>query len=370
MPPEPALAPDPCLLPTGASRTDAEIVVAVAHAEDSTAVARRQPRPFIRLDCNGSARPSAAESWSRDTTGRVWTFVIAPSTGQVTAGSAASEWKSRPDAATVLRQAGVASVVPLDERRLVVTLLWPADSVPAFFAHPGLGLVTDSLPDLPPIVLRRPPSGDLRDALEGDADVLRSGDPTLVQYARTRDAFAVQPLPWNRTYLLVIPDDRDEFQTLIPGDTAAFRVALARDAVPAEARAAAPPYWWDQIRYCSPDASPRPRPTINPTVVSAAEDPVARALAERVVALTANPAITASRLPERYLSRALLGGGARAYVVAVPRTALLPCAEVALWPRGATIIPLVDTRMTAIVRHGVPPFTVDYDGTLRRAEAP
>ena len=271
----------------------------------------------------------------------------------------------------MLRQAGVASVVPLDERRLVVTLLWPADSVPAFFAHPALSLVTDSLPDLSPVVLRRPASGDLRDAMEGDADVLRSGDPGLIQYARTRDAFAVQPLPWNRTYLLVVPDDRNEFQTLIPGDTAAFRSALARDAVPAEARAATPPYWWDQLRYCPPDATTRSRSSgVNHTVVWAAEDPVARALAERVVALTANPAITASRLPEPYLSRALRGGGARAYVVAVPHKALLPCAEVALWPRGATIIPLVDTRMTAIVRHGVPPLTVDYDGTLRRAETP
>jgi hypothetical protein len=345
--------------------------VAVGRAEDSAAVARRQPRPFIRLDCTGSARPSAAESWSPDSTGRVWTFVIAPSAIPVTAGSAASEWNSRPDAATVLRQAGVASVVPLDERRLVVTLPWTADSVPAFFAHPALSLTTDSLPDLSPFVLRRPASGDLRDAIEGDADVLRSGDPSLVQYARTRDAFVVHALPWDRTYLLIIPKGREGFRTLIEGDTTAFRAALARDAVPAEARAAEPPYWWDQLRYCPPaDVFPRPQPAGQGggRAVVAAEDTVARALASRFVGLSSDPAAFRIVAPEPLMGRLLRGGSAEAFVVSVPRTPTLPCLEVALWPPGATVIPLVDTRMTAIARKGVPPLTVDYDGTLRRAE--
>ena len=274
----------------------------------------------------------------------------------------------------MLRQAGVASVVPLDDRRLVVTLLWPADSVPAFFAHTALSLTTDSLPDLSPVVLRRPASGDLRDAIEGDADVLRSGDPTLVQYARTRDAFVVHALPWNRTYLLIIPEGREGFRTLIEGDTAAFRAALARDAVPAEARAAEPPYWWDQLRYCPPaDAFPRPRPAGpggGKAVVAAEADTVARALASRFVGLSSDPAALRIVVPEPLMGRLLRSGSAEAFVVSVPRTPTLPCLEVALWPPGAAIVPLVDTRMTAIARKGVPPLTVDYDGTLRRAESP
>lgn len=373
-PAEPAAAPDRCILPTGDPGEPRELVAAAVRPEDSAIVARRRPEPLIRLDCFGAARPGAAESWTPDSSHRTWTFVLAPSALGVTAAGAAAEWRTRPDAATTLRYAGVASVVPLDDRRLVVTLDRPADSVPALFADPSLGLVTDSLPPTgTTFIARRPSSGDPRDALDAGADILRTGDPALLEYARTRSDFTVHPLPWSRTYVLVVPPGRDALGALIPADSAAFRAGLASDAVRAEARGAEPPFWWDAMGPCPPlETLPSPPGVLGANaVVYALEDPVARALADRVVALSDNPMMATSGLPARSMAEALRGGFGRAYyVVAVPRTALVPCREVAGWPAGSALIPLIDTRMSAIVRRGVPRLTVDFDGGLREVHAP
>jgi hypothetical protein len=70
------------------------------------------------------------------------------------------------------------------------------------------------------------------------------------------------------------------------------------------------------------------------------------------------------------MAEAIRGGLGGAYVLAVARTALVPCREVAGWPDGSTLIPLIDTRMSAIVRRGVPRLTVDLDGALRPVDAP
>jgi hypothetical protein len=370
-PAEPAALPDQCILPTGDPGQPRELVVAAVRPEDSAVVVGGQPEPLIRLDCAGSARPAAAQSWTPDSSHRTWTFVLAPSA--VTAASMAADWSARPDAATTLRQAGVESVIPLDDLRLVVTLNAPSDSVPAAFGHPSLGLVTDSLPQTgTTFVVRRPESGDLRDALDGGADILRTGDPALAEYARSRGDFTVHPLPWARTYLLIIPAERDEFDILVHGDTVGFRAALARDAVHAEARGAEPPYWWDELRHCpAPDTLPRSRPLFDTNAVIFADgDTVARALAERVAALSDNPRTSTVRLPERLMDAALRTGSARAYVVAAPRTPLLPCSEVVAWPPNAAVVPLIDTRSSAIVRRHVPQLTVDFDGRLRPVEAP
>lgn len=371
--PEPVGTPDPCILPTGAPGEPRELLVAAAGPEDSAATAASQSQPLIRLDCLGAPRPAAAESWSADSSHRSWTFVLARSPSGITPGTVAAEWRARPEAAMTLRQAGVASLVPLDNRRLVVTLHWASDSLPVLFADPSLSLVTDSLPPTgTTFVLRRPVSGDLRDALDDGADIARTGDPTLADYARTRGEFAVHPLPWTLTYLLILPADPSGLDSLISEDSTAFRAALARDAVHTEARGAEPPYWWDAPGDCPVrDSVPRslPPPFAN-AVAFTSGDAVARALAERVVALSSNPTTSTASLPERVMARALPAGSASAYVISVPRLPLLPCREVARWPADARVIPLIDTRMSAIVRRGVPPLTADFDGRLRPADQP
>ncbi len=341
--------------------------------EDSSVVARRRPEPLIRLDCLGVARPGTAESWTPDSSHRTWTFVLAPSALDVTSADAVTDWRTRPDAATTLRHGGVASLFPLDDRRIVATLDRPSDSVPALFAHPSLGLLSDTLPPAgTTFVARQVSSGDPRDALDAGVDILRTGDPTILEYARTRNDFTVHSLPWTRTYVLLVPPGHQSFAALIATDSAAFRAGLARDAVHVMARGAEPPFWWDDIGLC-PGLETLPSPQSAPpadAVVYAREDPVARALAERVVALSDQPTTATRGLPARVMAEAIGGGFGRAYVLAVPRPALVPCREVAGWPSGSTLISLIDTRMSVIVRRGVSRLTVDLDGTLRPVDWP
>ena len=68
------------------------------------------------------------------------------------------------------------------------------------------------------------------------------------------------------------------------------------------------------------------------------------------------------------LTTLLRRGAERAYILALPRQTLEPCREIAAFPPGARIHPLIDTRAYAIVRKGAPPLTVDWDGTVRVEE--
>ena len=371
--PEPRSAADPCLIPAGEPGEPRELVVATNRLEDSSAVAPGQPEPLIRIDCRGVPQPAAAASWISDSARRAWTFVLAPSALGVTAGGVAVEWRARPTAATLLRQAGVSSVTPLDQRRLVVTMDRASDSVPTLFADPALSIRTDSLAETgTTFVFRRMVRGDLRDAIDGGADIVRSGDPAIAEYARNRARFTVHKLPWSRTYVLLLPHDLVGFETLIPGDTADFRTELARDAVRADARGAEPSTWWNPAPVCPPsDLRADPRPAGGTEYVAyPTGDEVGQALAERVVALTETPGVRLLAVAPQAMPAMLRAGTARAYVIAVPLVPSAPCLERSLWPPGVRVVPLIDIRLSAIVRHGVPPLTVDFDGRIRPAETP
>jgi hypothetical protein len=369
--PEPVPAADPCLLPTGEPGPPRALVVAASRPDDTASVARPQPQPLLWLDCTGAARPGAAESWTPDSTRRTWTLVLAPSTLDVAAGSAAAEWRTRPEAATTLRHAGVASVVPLDDRRLVVTLDRRYDSVPPVLADPSLALVTDSGPTVGTSFQIRPLAGDPRDALDAGADILPTDDAEVLEYARARQDFLVHPLPWSRTYVLVVPPGQRGFEGLIPADSAAFRADLARNAVRVEARAATGPFWWAGAGLC-PDTEEAASQSARGLRLTAQswDDPVGRALAERLVARAGTSMRVIGGLHPRSPIPAIQSELGTAYVVPVPRAPLVPCREIAAWPAGATVVPLIETRRSVVVRRGVPPLNVELDGRLRIAEVP
>jgi hypothetical protein len=367
--PEPAASPDPCLLPTGQPGKPRALVVAVPWPGDTAVVANSQPQSIIRLDCTGTARPAAARSWTRDRTGRSWTLVIEDAALQISAGAVAAEWRTRPEAATTLRHAGVVSVIPLDQRRLVVTLDRSSDSVPSILADPSLALVTDSGTVAGTTFALRLVVGDARDALDAGADVLTTEDTELLAYARAQDDLLVHPLPWSRTYVLAVPPGQRGVGDLIPPDTASVREDLSRDAVRVEARPAEGPFWWSRPGACPTLGQRATVATTAPRVAtSATSDPVGHAIAERLVALSGK----AMRIVDaRYAGTpitAVRWESGTAYVVPVPRTTLAPCRDLAAWPAGATVVPLVETRRSVIVRRGVPPLTVDFDGRLRAVE--
>ena len=66
-------------------------------------------------------------------------------------------------------------------------------------------------------------------------DVVVSRDPDLLDFARRRAGYLIQPLPWNTTYVLVTAGD-EPIASRPPDEQ---REALARDAITAETRGGA-----------------------------------------------------------------------------------------------------------------------------------
>jgi hypothetical protein len=146
------------------------------------------------------------------------------------------------------------------------------------------------------------------------------------------------------------------------GDSAAFRASLAQDAVRVAARPAAPPFWWAPRPVCPPSAGTRG--TTSAGVAYPSGDPTARALAERVVAMASEPGLRVHPVADDALPATIGRGAWSAYVVPLPKVALVPCRWIATWPDSAVAYPLIETRSTAIVRVGAPPLLIDQDGGL------
>ena len=324
----------------------------------------------LRLDCEGRPLPGLAVAWSRDTSGRFWTFELDPrasadSGARWTASTLAAAWRADPGASAALRWSGVTSLVPLDERRLVAALESPSPEVPRLFADRSFGVPRTRAPTL---TLAPPASGDLRDAIDHGTDLVQTADPALLDYVRRRPGITAVAFPWHRTYVLLLPVRSPGVGAAIPADTAAFQAGLARDAVRADARAAAGPFWWDARAACPTRPAPIARRAPTGAIAYPGGDPVARDLAERLVAL-AGGNVTARGLAADSFGVALQLETERGYVLGVPRQALVPCRESAAWPPGAAVVPLVDARPYAVLRRGAPALVVEWDGAVRPAEA-
>ena len=328
----------------------------------------------VRLDCLGELRPGIM-AWTQESDG-TWTLTLQenaryrsgrplPLTDVVS--TLAASAGSRPP--------GIDSVAVLNDRQIRLFSTGSPDSVLRAMADPALAILED-VPsgdsataeesfDIPaqgprPVIRFRLHLGDSRDALDRGADLLVTRDPALVEYAAGRPEFTLHPLPWDKTYVLAQPA---RAQSLAAGSTDAERQSLARDAVDADARPSEPPFWWSE-RSC-----PAGEPAIASTsdrIVYLREDAVARALAERLVALAA-PAnrLRAVALEQSELAGALRSGSERAYVLGLPRKPLQPCRELSNFPADTRILALIDSRAHAIVRLGAPPLSVDWDGTVR-----
>jgi hypothetical protein len=312
----------------------------------------------LRLDCQDQALPGVARSWDRDSTGRVWTLTLNSPTN---AHAVVAAWN---DSKAVERSMALQSAVTLDDRRIAVTLNTPQDSVPKILADPVFAVAIDSAQRPPRVKFEIQTGMDPRDALDRGGDLVVTRDPALVEYVAARPEFAAFALPWSRTYVLLQPASAEAL-AMVWGD--ADRRSLARDAVSADARAAEPPFWWNEVPACSTRTALEPT-AASSRVVYIRGDEVARGLAERIVALAGSgTGLRAAALEPADFATMLRTGSDRAYVMALPRRTLAPCRESAAWPAGARIQPLIDARAYAIVRRGAPPLTVDWDGTIRVA---
>jgi hypothetical protein len=206
-----------------------------------------------------------------------------------------------------------------------------------------------------------------RDALDGGVDLLITDDPAIVSYATHNDDLLKLPLPWDRTYVILVSE------SAASDVSASLRLTLAAslaDAVRADTRATEPPFWWESTGSCTASVGTRPAASARQSsrVVYLSGDRVAQGIAERLVAIAGKGATAAALSPSAF-DAALRAGSDFAYVLPLPRFAAAPCQEFAMLLRAApwlkSVIPLIDTRSTAIVRRNRVGLAVDADGSLR-----
>lgn len=383
--------PDQCVLrPAGPPGTDTVRVIAGREFPG-----RQLYETLVQRDCTGRPRPGLADAWSSPDGGRDWGFTLRPARfwdgTSVTAEAVLNAWTGDSAASMLLRRADVIFATPGTDGQLHLLLAVPRDSPPAALADPRLAVVRRA-PDTPwpigtgpyrlpesdpapailepvaaagrPVRLLAPPR-DLRDAMDAGVDIMVTDDPGTLAYAAQRSGFASVPLPWSRTYALVLRTPADSAAVVVPG----FREALARDAVRVEARSAA----GDSLTPACPsprstavgEAPPSPGSPARTAgaIAYPSADAAARDLAARLAALGVAGARAVLPLDEDALLASLRAGHEAAYVLPLPRT-LAPCRDIPV-PAGAAVVPLVDTRAHVIVRSGAPSMAVEWDGTLR-----
>jgi hypothetical protein len=378
--PEPA---DHCRLPAEPAKASATLTVALPDPVDLSHVSnptndserllfRHVSGTLVRVDCQGEVRPGLAARWSSDSTGRAWTFILAEpgrltARPPITAGSVASAWRAREPE---VRALGIDSAVALDERTLRITLGAARDTAPRLFADPllSVGQAGAAAPDHivvpsdPPVDFQLDSAGDPRDALDRGVDLIVTRDPAVAEYVSARPEFETFVLPWSRTYVLLQPAGTEPITRVFGVDSVAR--SLARDVVRAEARPAEAPFWWDESQACLSDASFVVPQVKAPRILYPRIDEIAKGVSERIVALAADTRLRAVGVSDAEFASALAKEGDLGYIVALPRQVPAPCYRSRSLPHGASIQALIDTRAQAIVRRGVAPLSVDWDGTV------
>ena len=221
------------------------------------------------------------------------------------------------------------------------------------------------------LVLRRVPTRGARDAIDAGVDVLLTADPDAIAYAARRSDLTSLPTEWNRTYVLLVRGVASDGVVAPQRDT--MRTELTTGAVRVEARPAPVEAGADSCGVTD-DAVPAPTRTggaSKPRVVYARTDEVARALAERLVALgssrvsllaslspalaRAGDALRAEGMDAPDAARAVETGAVLAAVLAIPATERGCRIDQEPEANGAVTIgiALIQTRERLIVRRGL-----------------
>jgi hypothetical protein len=348
---------------------------------------------LVRVKCDGHAVPGLADSWKFDTNARAWIVTLRPNARfsdgtPVTTADVASAWSTG--------DRFVQSVHAVDDRTLEITLRNPSGDTPLPLADTDLAIarripgsrwplgtqaarvamdgpleITVENPSLVRFVLAR--NRDVRDLLDQGVDLLLTRDERVLDYAARLPQFASLPMAWQRTRVLLTPGRTA--RPLSPEE----RQSLADDAVRGPARGATGPFWWQSLPECEIASSPKrdPSPPTTGRIVYDASDNAARELAERLVALARTSGTSANRpyqsvsgLTGDALAEARRRGADSAYIISLDTRPLDPCREMQAlvgtmgWIDPETIVPLVDTRLQAIVRRGHSGVIVDGDGGI------
>jgi hypothetical protein len=256
-------------------------------------------------------------------------------------------------------------------------------------------------------------SSDVRDLLEERIDVTITRDPAVIDYAAERPHLETIPLMWSRKYVLLSPARILEIRlgSTPPGIDGKFRDDLARDTFPGVARGHVPAGWWSDSGFSAASATaagedpypatapPSPMPNDNRRIVFDGEDPVSRSLAERIAGLGAagtagspeaaklaaavpglmddSSTLSAEGRSRSEMSGSLERGDEFVYILSLPLRTTDPSMELrqligtANWLGGLgddfadALLPLVDTRMYAIVRLNTAGLIIDWHGNAK-----
>jgi hypothetical protein len=211
------------------------------------------------------------------------------------------------------------------------------------------------------------PETDVRDLVDAGVDWIVSRDPAVLRYAAADSTYAMIPLGWDVTYVLTLDTLGTALDTFprqaASSEALAFREAMAREAVRGEARAARPPWPWED-GTCTADTlagsamSALRSSAIRGRVVYPSNDVVARGIAERLVALadrqtagSSTPFVVAVPLSLDAMETASRRGDESALVVRIRRPPYAACAEIRrLTVHGRIVIPLIDVRPWLLAR--------------------
>lgn len=210
-----------------------------------------------------------------------------------------------------------------------------------------------------------------RDLVDAGVDLLVTDSPPLATYAATRGNVMSVPLGWDRTWVVATPRG-----PLAIDSAVAFRAGLARDVVRADARASEGPRWWSDTTGCRTTTVRSAIAATGPSrVVYPGDEAVARALAERLVAVLGGRATALGLAPNAFTS-ARLSGSEMAYVFPLRRMTIDRCQSMnelldrAWWLGGrGAIMALIDTRLHAVVRRDRLNLTFTWDSTVAIAPA-
>lgn len=137
-------------------------------------------------------------------------------------------------------------------------------------------LATAPLGPCTTLVPRRIPVDGARDALDSGVAMLITSSPTALTYAGTRTDLQSTPLPWDRTYVLMVADSARPPLPSSGSALDALRAELARDVVLGDARAAT-------MAACG--TSTRSAPGRLTTIRYRVSDTTARSIAARLAAV-------------------------------------------------------------------------------------
>lgn len=398
------------------------------------------------VDCAEDVRAGLAESWKSDRRGRRWTFRLREDAqfwdgSPVTAADVVTSWQ---DALTL--DTDVDSITVADDRSLHVYFQKRHRRVPRALAATvfavtrssgtsdwllgtgpyrvetsnrghatGSERVTTLVPtaddDWPAVRFLETTVRDARDLLESDIDVIVTSDPDVIEYAASRPRLSTAAMPWDKTYALLSTTrfEKIRWGEELRGIPSVLLDELARDAVSCDARGSQPLSWWDDVKNCSDmsldfawlevSLQGAVLSSVTKRIVYDASDPVARDLAERIVALAATDpatsweaaeiasavpglvgggsAVAAAGMTADQMRSILRAGDEFAYIISFPRRPPDPCFETSEFVRRApwmmilgekftdALIPLVDTRPHVIANVEKAGLAVDwYSGIL------